>query len=1104
MLITITTRGTTAAGVFKPTFEHITNDEGLSHLTVYSILRDTEGLMWFGTEDGLNRYDGYRFTIFQHSPFGTNSLSINNISDLIQDRTGIIWIGTWGGGLNRFDPATGQVHAFRHDPKDPTSLSHDRAQTVFEDANGTIWIGTAGGGVNKLVHPPGQAFDPSAVTFRHYTHDPENLNSLSHDRIWKIVQDQQGLLWIATDDGLNRFNPKVESFTRFYHEPDQPGSLTHSRVRTVYASRSGTIWAGTQYGLNRWNDSTQSWDHYIDTVQTGGSISHHTINTIVEDHTGSMWIGTQNGLITDLDLDTGAYELYQNDPNDPASLSNNDIRAILEDQSHMLWIATRRGGLNKLDLKPRKFLHYTYDPENPESLNDNIIWAIHRDRAGVLWVGTDDGGLNRLESPLIDWRSEQKHRYFSQDRETFTHYRHQAGVPGSISHNRVTAIHEDRKERLWVGTDGGGLNLLDQATEQFSVFQHDPNDPTSLSDNSILEIFEDSNGHLWLGTDGGGLNHFEPEQKTCIVYRHDPLNPESISDNIVWTILESPDGGFWIGTGNGLNFFDPVSKKFTCFKNKPDDRDSLSNDDVRALYLSEKGDLWIGTLGGGLNRFDPETGSFTYYTEKHGLPNNVIYAIHEDESGHLWLSTNKGLSRFDPSTGFAQNYDVSDGLQSNTFNQGADFKASNGEMYFGGVNGFNRFRPDQIQANAHVPPVIITGFKVFDQPVASAEPIRNGDTIDLTYQQNFFSFEFAALDYTDPSKNRYAYKLDDFDRNWIYSDSRRFASYTNLPPGEYTFRVRGSNNDRVWNENGVRVHILVSPPFWRTPGFITGVLVVVLVGLIAFNRYQEQRFQQKIDLKRKSNELEYAREIQLSLLPETNLDLREMEAVGRMVTATEVGGDYFDLIELEPVSDMGGRYCIAIGDVTGHGVAAGFVVGMVKMAFIAALKNFQRDASIVTLLSNLNSALRNTLTQRHMGMGFGVGLLEFDPPHIEVSTTGIPFPYFFSKATGKLETLEMEGPPIGLIAEIQLQAIKRNFEPGDMLILLTDGFAERFRSGKQMWGYDAVEESLHRHCQHAACAEDVIRGVINDCNQFAGSTVANDDMTMVVVRRKVR
>ncbi|EDN70257.1 two-component system sensor histidine kinase/response regulator [Beggiatoa sp. PS] len=573
--------------------------------------------------------------------------------------------------------------------------------------------------------------------------------------------------------------------------------------------------------------------HYQHDPQNPNSLSNDTIWAIYEDNFNILWIATDAGL-NQFDRDQKKFIHYQHDPHNAYSLSNDYAVSIYEDKAGALWFGTDGGGLNKFDRKRDKFAHFFHHPQKPNTLSHNTVSSIYEDSTGILWVGTLGGGLNQ----------------FNTNRDKVTHYHHDPKNPTSISHDEVWSIYEDKKGTLWIGTYGGGLNQFDREQEKFIVYQHNPQNPDSLSDDNIRTIYEDKSGTLWLGT-LGGLNQFDREQQKFIAYQTDPDNPDSLSENSILSIYEDRKGNFWIGTqGGGLNQFDREQKKFTAYFHDPENAQSLSHNEVIAIYEDKKGHLWIGTQGGGLNQFDREQEIFTRYREKDGLANDVIYGILEDSQSNLWISTNEGLSQFNPQTKTFRNYDVLDGLQSNEF-RSAYYKSQRGEMFFGGINGFNAFYPENVKDNPYLPPVVITDFKIFnktpsigkDSPLQ--QPINLTKEIILSYQQSFFSLEFSALNYLQPEKNQYAYQLEGLEKEWNYVGTRRNAYYTSVPYGTYTFRVKGSNNDGVWNEQGTALKITVLPPPWKTWWAYTLYIIIIIAIILSFFLAQKKKLIEK-------------------------------------------------------------------------------------------------------------------------------------------------------------------------------------------------------------------------------------------------------------------
>lgn len=800
-------------------FEHLSLEHGLSQSNLTAIIQDRTGFMWFGTLDGLNKYNGYEFTIYKRSADDTTSLTSGSIWSLYEDRRGYIWVSTIASGLNRFDPRTGRFTRYRHDPNDPRSVSDDRVRAIAEDASGQLWIGTRDSGLNR--------FDRERGEFVHLRHDSDNPASLGDNHVRTLLLDQDGRFWVGTvAGGLNRMGVDSSGaieFVRYRRDPDDNRSLSHDHVESLFQDRHGTIWIGTYGGgLNRLVHDSNGEIAFVHYRAGGepGSLSHDVVEAIVEDHVGTLWIATNAGGLNRFDRETERFVQYKHAPTDPSSLSHNNVETLFEDRTGNLWVGTWGGGINKLDRKPRKFLHYRHKPGEENSLCHGDVRAICEGPDGALWVGTAGGGLDRF------------------DRRTgsIIHYRHDETDPASLSSNNVRALCSDRSGALWVGTYGGGLNRLTALSHDAPVRFVHYGEETGLNP-YVWAVEQDSRGRIWVGTNAG-LSCLNPETNHFTHFRHDPDDPTSLSHPIVRTIYEDLAGRIWVGTYGGLNLLDAATGTFTRYRHEPDNRNSLSHNGVMAIYQDQSDVLWLGTLGGGLNRFDLRAQQFQHFSsESKGLPNDFVHAIVSDSAGTLWMSTNRGLTHFDRAAQDFRNYDVTDGLQSNEFNVGAVYKNARGELYFGGVNGLSAFHPDRIQDNPHVPEVVLTGFKVFNHPVEFEQSLAFLDKIDLTYRDRFFSFEFAALDYTNPSKNRYAYKMEGFDAEWIDCGDRRFASYTNLDPGRYVFKVRGSNNDGIWNEAGAAIAIVIAPPLWQTWWFRM-LAAIAVIGVLGFSYHR--------------------------------------------------------------------------------------------------------------------------------------------------------------------------------------------------------------------------------------------------------------------------
>ncbi len=813
-------------------------ENGLSQNTVHHIIQDEDGFMWFATEDGLNKYDGYNFTVYKNNLHDEYSISDNFIWKIYKDRKNNLWIGTNSGGLCKFDKKKERFISYRNNPEDLKSLTLNNVRTVHEDSEGNIWVGTESG-LDK--------FDRNKNIFTHYKHNPEDPNSLSNNVVLSIFEDKDGDLWIGSDGGLDKFDKASNKFFNYSFKPDDANSLSNNVVLSIFQDKAGYFWIGTLKGLTRFDKKNEKFSRYFVSTSEIISINSNRINYVLEDEVGSLWVATGDGIFQFNRKDNRFIKIK---PPGSGVLSNNNVLSLYEDSSGLIWIGTAEDGVVKYDRERIKFSHYKNDPSNSNSLSHNTIRSIYQYGENILWIGTLGGGLN-----ILNMKNNE-----------FLHYKNNPNDKYSLSDNSVSSIFRDKYGYIWIGTWGGGLNRTASPVKnsnynnlKFINYRNEQTDSRSISSNIIQAIYEDSEGRLWIGT-GTGIDLYEREKNKFINFTYDPDNPNSLSSNQVQScILQDRNGNLWIGTWNGLNkltvsdlenaMLNPSSVKFKRYKFQPGNQNSLSDERVISVYEDVDGNLWFGTYGGGLNKLPTSQqnfpqGKFINYTIEDGLSSNIIYNIQGDDKGNLWLSTDNGLSMFNTEKENFRNYDESDGLQSNQFFWGAGFKGKNGELFFGGTNGFNVFKPEELKNNNHVPSIVITDFQIFNKPVEidkEDSPLKESITftkeIELTYSQNVFSLEFAALDFTISTKNRYAYMMEGFDNDWIYSSKRRYVTYTNLDPGEYIFKVKGSNNDGIWNEKGTAILIRVLPPLWRTWWFISAVILLasgIIVLIIYF------------------------------------------------------------------------------------------------------------------------------------------------------------------------------------------------------------------------------------------------------------------------------
>jgi two-component system sensor histidine kinase ChiS len=782
-------------------FDHLSLQEGLSQSVVTAMAQDARGFLWLGTQDGLNRFDGYTFRIFKHDPDNSTSLIDALVTALVVDHDGTLWVGT-NGGLARYDPYLENFTHFVNDPGDPNSLSANPIGDLAVDADGNLWIGT-GFGLNHM--------DLETGIIQRFLNDPEDKNSLVGNGIIDLDFSPEGMLWIATVVGLDCYDPVHGTFTHYIYDPDDPNSLLDSGVSALDVGADGTVWAATDSGLNRLDPATGRFDHFTPDPSDPDSLAADTINAILEDSTGTLWLGTNNSGLGHLDPPSDNFTYYVHDPLNPRSLRIDNIQSIFEDQSGILWFGTFGGGVDRYDPQKSKFATLRNIPSDPRSISSNGVWSLLIDSRQAFWVSTVDGGLN-LARPGSNG---------------FQHFRNDPANPETLSSNLVWRVYEDREGTIWAGTSIA-LDRFEPASNTFTHFDIP----------GVFIIHESQNGDFWLGALGTGLSKFDRESGSIsVAYTNEPSDPTSISGNFLTALLEDPDGSLWVGTfASGLNHFNPETETFTRFLSDQEDPKTLPDNTILTLYRDYRGTLWVGTTAG-LAKMDESTGTFRTYSTKDGLPNETIYSILEDEVGRLWIPTNRGLSLFDPIEETFKTYDISDGLQDIEFNQSSALLGPNGEMYFGGINGMNYFHPQDIRDNTYIPPVAITNMLLFNEAIPIGEDsilkqaVPETDQIVLSYQDDFLAFEYAALHFSSPEENQYAYIMEGFDRDWNYVGNRRFASYTGIPPGDYTFRVIASNSDGVWNEVGDSIRIVIPRPFWQTWWFI-GLIVLFVAGSV--------------------------------------------------------------------------------------------------------------------------------------------------------------------------------------------------------------------------------------------------------------------------------
>jgi signal transduction histidine kinase/ligand-binding sensor domain-containing protein/ActR/RegA family two-component response regulator len=802
------------------TFKHIGTAQGLSQSNVICTLQDSRGFMWFGTREGLNKYDGYTFTVFKNSAQDDRSLSNNFVNDIVEDGKGFLWIGTWGGGLDRYDRKTNQFTHFKHKPEDVSSLSSNLVLSLLCDSRGVIWVGTEDGGLNRM--------DPVTGRFVHFLHDTADRKSLGDNNVKDLFEDAAHNIWVGTTNGgLNLFDRWTQTFTRFQHEDNNPHSVNSNVITAIFEDRQRRLWIGTNAGLDRLDRKAGLFIHYRKNDNKNPGITNNAINSLGEDGEGNLWIGTENDGLAILDAVGGEFHHYLHDEVDATSIGTNSLYAIYRDSKKNMWVGSFAGGIDFVSRDTRKFAHYKHN-SSPYSLSDNHVLCLYEDTHENLWVATDGGGLN-----LFDRKTDR-----------FTHYRHIRGNPRSIAGDYVLRVMEDDRGNLWVGTWADGITVFNPRANTYKQFSHSAA-AGSLSNNNAWALCEDREKRIWVGTYGGGLDLFDPVKQTFKHYAHRDEDAGSLSNNKVHCIQQDSKGRLWVGTdGGGLDLFDPLTQQFHHYRHQ-DNKNSLCSNYVNGLFEDKKGDLWISTTEG-LSHFQGSSNLFVTYTTRDGLPDDVIFGVLDDKRGNLWISTNKGLSRWDPASRRFKNFGVADGLQANEFKEQAYCKSRSGKLYFGGVNGFNEVAADSIPMEPFDPPLVMTNFQVFNKEVPIVAGggdnalltmnINETQSIVLPHKSSVFSFFFASLNYTDMERKKYAYMLKGFDKNWNYVQTERSATYTNLDPGKYTFMVKGLNNDGEWSTRVLSLQLEITPAFWMTWWFRVLLVLFIIASIITFNR----------------------------------------------------------------------------------------------------------------------------------------------------------------------------------------------------------------------------------------------------------------------------
>lgn len=813
LLITVFTVINVSAQKLSLNLNSINSSNDISQNSIMDIHKDKFGLIWFATQDGLNKYDGFRYETFKHSENTTGTISSNYIQTIAEDKDGNLWLGTRTDGLSKYQRFNKKFRNYKHNPKDKNSLSNDKVNKVLIDHAGLVWIGTSSG-LN--------VYNEETNVFKKYFHKPDDPNSLISSKILSIYEDSNHDIWIGTDKGLNLLNRKNNQWLRFTFKKE--GKSDNNNVFAIIEDNNGQIWIGTSEGLNLVNKREQNFTYYPVEADKNSSFSVNPVYALSLTRNNKLWVGTNTSL-QQFDIRTKKILSVTDNSINEDLTPNDGIYTLEEDKNGILWIGTSSQGVIKYDRNLTYFPAYNYSPTRTPTAK-NIIRGISEDRRGNLYLATDAG----LE-------------YFDRATEKNQEFKHSPSNPSSLASNYTTSVLVNKQNTgVWVGTSSNGLDFLDLKSGKFKHYRAG-NSPKNLSTNAIYSVLEDRKGHIWIGTDGGGVNVLNPKNGIITKYVYDEKNPGSISDNSIQSFFEDSLGNIWIaGYSNGISIYNPEKQSFSRLNTA---NSKLSSNVVSVIYEDRSGIMWIGTMEKGLNKYDKKTSTFTIYNEEKGLINNTIYYIAEDKSGAIWLSTNKGITRMDPERETFRNFAYYNGIKSLEFNLASGTRLKNGEIAFGNINGFNIVNPNNIRFNNNKPAIVFTNLEVLNKKVKVGEedsPLKENllltKEIKLKHSQSVFTISYAALDYTISENNTYAYKLEGFDEDWNFVGTDRKATYTNLNPGTYTFRVKAANENNIWNNQGISLTIRVEPPYWMTWWFRSLIIVTILALIYLFLRYQ--------------------------------------------------------------------------------------------------------------------------------------------------------------------------------------------------------------------------------------------------------------------------
>ena len=1123
--------------------EHFYVDDGLPNAKVNDILQDSQGFMWFATLHGLARYDGYHFKVFLPDHKEPHSLSHPEILALAEDTIGNLWIGTTG-GLNKYDRQENKFYHFTHSTQDSTSLSSNNIQSLFCDSQGSLWIIHDNSMLDRLY------CQTNHIT--RYRHDPHDEQSISNDFVSKweswvpatssIVEDRNNNVWIGTSRGLNLYNDANDTFIPASRKMLNSAILDTARISSLFYDADEMLWISTWgQGLFRYNPASNALTHFRRENKNINILPSNYCNYMLQGPQQKLWLSTKAGLCF---FDASRNGFVALDVSSNSSLKGGrNLQPIYADNNNYLWTISNNT-LYLIDSQSHKVLPIPDDRRFKRNIGANPLSAFYQDSFGNLWIGRMWRGVLKLNPraqqfklipPFADSTQlnkpftvskimnslEDTSKLYISTSDGLYQYDHQRKNISSLGNKlfshildsirgSIFPIHQDKDKSLWLGFFGDGLIHI-KNDDEITRYVHDQNDTSSLSGDEVWAIHRDTSGNLWIGTTYNGLNRFDDNNNNFVRYKSGP-KPHNLPGNFVQCIFEDKGAALWIGTENGLCRYDPENDIFSRY---------LEGMSVFTIYQDCKSRLWLGMEFHGLGRFDPQNDTVDFFGKEHGLLYPKIDAILEDEQGYLWCATEGGgLSKFDPQKGQFTTFTEQHGLPSNALHVGGA-KTEDGTFFFSTLfDGIVYFHPRDIKLNTIPPKILLTDIKIdgISVPISEDTPLKQNISltkeIHFDHWENDITIEMTALHFAYPEYNQYKYWLENYDEDWHDAGANRLAIYTNLNPGRYIFHAKGSNGDGVWSNEEAKLVIVIQPPWWRTwIAYIAyGVLLVgLIVGMIKVvkNRERQKARMRETELhaqaaeaharaveaealalkaedERKTKELEEARNLQLSMLPQKIPKLPYVDIAVYMQTATEVGGDYYDFNH-----SKNGVLTIAVGDATDHGMRAGNMVVSIKSLF----KDLTDDQPIPEFFNRCTGILKNMNMDK---VFMALTIARINNNTISLSTSGMPPAFLYKKADKSVTEILIKGMPLGAMRDFPYEEQTFSIDPGDTLLLFSDGLAELFNEQKEMFDYERISCIFAENAEQSPQA--IIDALVTAATTWRGNEPQADDMTFVVVK----